>query len=471
MIFPVCVIGAGLAGSEAAYQLAKRGIAVALVEMRPKKMTPAHQTGLAAELVCSNSLRSDDPHNAVGLLKREMELLGSLVIRAAREARVPAGSALAVDRDRFSGAITRGLKELPLISWFENETVDLQSDENGVVVQMDSGQKIRARRALIASGPLTSDSLGQWIKKTTGEAFLYFYDSIAPIVEAESIDLGIAFKASRYQSATRTEGDYINCPMTRAEYENFVEAIARAELAEVHDFDRAKFFEGCLPIEEMVRRGPQTLAFGPMKPVGLVNPHRSTGKPHAVVQLRQDNLHASLYNMVGFQTRMKWPEQGRIFRMIPGLAEAEFVRFGSMHRNTYLCSPVLLNGSFELKQFPGVHLAGQITGCEGYVESAAVGLFCGCLLASLSREEEAQSPPPPTTALGALVHHILKADPDNFQPMNVNFGLFAPLEGKIKKKEKKELFVSRALTDMQAWADHFKKVFACNRETSLLPLF
>ena len=452
MIFPVCVIGAGLAGSEAAYQLAKRGIAVALVEMRPKKMTPAHQTGLAAELVCSNSLRSDDPHNAVGLLKREMELLDSLVIRAARETCVPAGSALAVDRSRFSRSITSALKEFPLISWFEDEAVDLASGEKGIVVHLESGQKIGARRVLIASGPLTSDPLGQCIKQSTGEAFLYFYDSIAPIVEASSIKMNIAFRASRYGRGDVTDGDYLNCPMTREEYENFVEAIAQAKLAEVHDFDRAQFFEGCLPIEEMVRRGPETLAFGPMKPVGLVNPHRPDEKPYAVVQLRQDNLHASLYNMVGFQTRMKWPEQSRIFRMIPGLKEAEFVRFGSMHRNTYVCSPAVLNECFELRQFPGVHLAGQITGCEGYVESAAIGLHVGYLLSSVEYGKLPYSTPPPTTALGALIHHILHADPRDFQPMNVNFGLFAPLEGKIRKTEKKELFVSRAFGDIRAWA-------------------
>lgn len=449
--YPVCVIGAGLAGSECAFQLARQGIDVALVEMRPKKMSPAHHTDLAAEMVCSNSLRSNDVHNAVGLIKEEMAALDSLIIKAAHEAHVPAGSALAVDRTVFSQFITAELKKFPNLTWILEEVMGLAREGEFLVVKFSNGESLLCSRCVIATGPLTSDSLAQWIREKTENESLYFYDSIAPIVEADSIDMTKAFKASRYDKGDADEGDYINCALDRKQYDDFIAAIAAAELVEVHDFDKAQFFEGCLPIEEMVRRGPQTLSYGPMKPVGLKNPHAPDLLAAAVVQLRQDNQHASLYNMVGFQTRMKWGEQKRIFRTIPGLENAEFVRFGSMHRNTYLCSPVLLGDGLELKNFPGLHFAGQITGCEGYVESAAVGLFVGRHVASQLKTGKDLSTPPATTSLGALIHHILHADPKNYQPMNVNFGLFTALETRFPKKDKKVHLVVRAREDLKQW--------------------
>jgi len=495
-IFPVCIIGAGLAGSECAWQLAKRGIEVALVEMRPKKSTPAHQTDKPAELVCSNSLRSSDINNAVGLLKEEMASLDSLIIKAAYKARVPAGSALAVDRDLFSDFILKELKALKNVHFINEVVVDIERDEgrrargegcNHIIkIMFESGESLYCQSCVIATGPLTDEKLAEWILKTTNQEYLYFYDSIAPIVEFDSIDMTKAFKANRYnkgQDDGNGEGDYINCPMTKDEFENFINAIERAELAEVHDFDKAQFFEGCLPIEEMVRRGRETLRFGPMKPVGLYHQknseqeleisrtseleknensssqvHKLTSsliKHHAVVQLRQDNLHASLFNMVGFQTRMKWGEQKKIFRMIPGLENAEFVRMGAMHRNTYICSPALLDSGMELKKLQGVHFAGQITGCEGYVESAAVGLYVGLSLKDIvgARHAMPLPMPPQTTALGALIHHILHADPTDYQPMNINFGLFFPLEGKFRKRERKVQMVKRASEDFREWID------------------
>jgi len=487
-IFPICIIGAGLAGSECAWQLAKRGIEVALVEMRPKKSTPAHQTGKPAELVCSNSLRSSDINNAVGLLKEEMASLDSLIIKAAHKARVPAGSALAVDRDVFSEFVSKELHSLPNVHFINEVVVDISKDrgqetgnggqrnENLLTVHFESGDSIRCQSCVIATGPLTDEKLAEWILKTTNQEYLYFYDSIAPIVEFDSIDMTKAFKANRYnkgQGEGNSEGDYINCPMTKDEFENFIDEIERAELAEVHDFDKAQFFEGCLPIEEMVRRGRETLRFGPMKPVGLfdqgtgnreqgtVDSGRKThDKFHAVVQLRQDNLHASLFNMVGFQTRMKWGEQKRILRMIPGLENAEFVRMGAMHRNTYICSPALLDSGMELKKLQGVHFAGQITGCEGYVESAAVGQYVGlCLSKDLDQRTQSIEPlrmPPQTTALGALIHHILHADPTDYQPMNINFGLFVPLDGKFRKREMKIQMVKRASEDFREWIHGFE---------------
>lgn len=449
--FPVIVIGSGLAGSECAWQLAKRGIPVTLIEMRPQKMTPAHATGNPAELVCSNSLRSNDLFNAVGLLKEEMSCLDSLIIRAAHVAKVPAGSALAVDREVFSKTVEASLRSMPLIEWRQGEVVELVKNENAVAAILQNGEHLAGSHVVLATGPLTADQLSKWIAAQTGQEQLYFYDSIAPIVDRDSIDMTIAFKGSRYEKGEDQAGDYLNCPMNEAQYENFLSAVQAAELAEVHDFDRAQFFEGCLPIEVMAARGIDTLRFGPMKPVGLVNPQRPEERPHAVVQLRQDNLHATLYNMVGFQTRMKWGEQKRIFRMIPGLEKAEFVRLGSMHRNTYLCSPRVLSEGMELKSLAGVNFAGQITGCEGYVESAAVGLYVGLFLARQILQKSHLLSPPPTTALGALVRHILKAEPEHYQPMNINFGLFDALPESRKKSERKAQMVGRAFADFREW--------------------
>lgn len=443
-IYDVCVIGAGLAGSECAYQLASFSLNVAVVEMRPVKMTPAHHTSQPAELVCSNSLRSQDPLNAVGLLKEEMHQLGSLIMRAAYHAKVPAGSALAVDREIFSNFVKNELSQKTNISFLTEEVLSLEHEKEFMRVVFASGNSILARRCVISSGPLTSDALASWISKQTQQDYLYFYDSIAPIVQADSIDMTKAFLGSRYQKGDEEEGDYINCPLTEEQYQNFIQNIKQAELIAVKDFDKAQFFEGCLPIEEMVRRGDKTLQFGPLKPVGLVNPHEPDVQYAAVIQLRQDNKHASLYNMVGFQTRMKWPEQKRIFTQIPGLENAEFIRFGSMHRNTYICSPLLLNSAFELQNFSGVHFAGQITGCEGYVESAAVGQFVGLTLASFFKTGSFLKVFSACTAWGALLNHILQADPKNYQPMNVNFGLFEALQEKCRKKDRKEKIVKRA---------------------------
>lgn len=448
----VIVIGAGLAGSECAYQLAKRGLSVALIEMRPKKTTPAHQTDRAAEMVCSNSLRSNDVFNAVGLLKHEMSALDSLIIRAAYKSRVPAGSALAVDRDSFSACVTAALESMPAICRIADEVTAITHAKDGLMITTAASGTFKGRHCVIATGPLTSQSLARWILEHTRQEHLYFYDSIAPIVEADSIDTRLAFKAARYDKGDDADGDYFNCPMTAEQYYQFITAIGQAQLVEVHDFDQARFFEGCLPIEEMVRRGHDTLRFGPMKAVGLRAPDWFKGRLYAVVQLRQDNLHGSLYNMVGFQTRMKWPEQKRIFRMVPGLENAAFVRMGAMHRNTYICSPTLLDNGMELKTLSGVHFAGQITGCEGYVESAAIGLFVGLHLARLLIQKPLLQAPPQTTALGALIHHILHADPDHYQPMNINFGLLAPLEETDSRKfEKRSQWVRRAVADFQKW--------------------
>jgi len=455
--YPVCIIGAGLAGSECAWQLAKRGIQVCLVEMRPKKTSPAHQSDMAAELVCSNSFRGSDSKNAVGLLKEEMAALDSLIIKAALETKVPAGGALAVDRERFSTFVTNQLHSLNQITFVNDTVIGFEKSQHLIQVLLESGQSINCEQAVIATGPLTDDTLATWIQEKTGKEHLYFYDAIAPIIEKESIDMRVAFRANRYggiedtktrkNEDTKVEGDYINCPMDKDEYYRFITEIKNAELAPVHEFDKACFFDGCLPIEEMVRRGDETLRYGPLKPVGLWkqkmmhdeirvagsqgrgiqdtssrNEERGTKNDlYAVVQLRQDNLHDTLYNMVGFQTRMRHGDQKRIIRMIPGLADAKFLRLGSMHRNTFISSPILLNESFELKTFPNLHFAGQIAGCEGYVESAAIGLYVGLSQVGVQM-------PPQTTALGALVHHVLHADPEHFQPMNVNFGLFAPFE-------------------------------------------
>lgn len=448
----VCVIGMGLAGSECAYQLLTRGIAVTLIDMRPKKLSPAHHTDQAAELVCSNSLRSSDVGNAVGLLKEEMANLNSVVIRSAYQSRVPAGSALAVDREEFSKRISEQLHSFDHFTKIEDVVVGFTKTVDGsITVQLENLPELLCQYCIVATGPLTEDQLAQWILKQTDRQSLYFYDSIAPIVNRDSIDMSKAFKQSRYDKDQSDDGDYINCPMNKEEYERFIDSIIAAELAPVHDFDKAQFFEGCLPIEEMVRRGRETLLFGPLKPVGLTNPNQPDQRLHAVVQLRQDNLHASLYNMVGFQTRLKWGEQTRIFRMIPGLENAEFFRMGSMHRNTYICSPELLGDGLELKSFPGLFFAGQITGCEGYVESAAVGLFVGLNLAARLKTGENLTAPPSTTAFGALIRHILKADPEHYQPMNINWGLFDDLEVRARKFDKKVAQLKRAVFDFRCW--------------------
>lgn len=451
-VYPVCIVGSGLAGSECAWQLLKRGFEIAMIEMRPARMSPAHHTAKPAELVCSNSLRSNDIANAVGLLKEEMASLDSVVIRSAYKSRVPAGSALAVDRDVFSDFISEALGSYKNLAKIQDVVVAINKSQDIIDVVLESGESVFCSHVVVATGPLTDEKLATWISNLTGEDSLYFYDSIAPIVEFDSIDMKRAFRGNRYGKGDDNEGDYINCPLSQEQYERFIDEINNAELTPVHDFDKAQFFDGCLPIEEMVRRGRETLRFGPMKPVGF-NEVTET-PPHAIVQLRQDNVHGTLYNMVGFQTRMKWGEQKRIFKMIPGLENAEFVRLGAMHRNTYLCSPRQLGEGLESNRFAGLYFAGQITGCEGYVESAATGMYVGIYLSKKLCLKNLPLPPQ-ETALGALVHHILRGSPENYQPMNVNFGLFSPLEQRVKKFDKKMEIVKRAVRNFREWCyDH-----------------
>ncbi len=435
---PVHIIGGGLAGSEAAWQLAQAGVPCVIHEMRPLRETPAHKTDGLAELVCSNSFRSDDPQSsAVGLLHEEMRRANSLVMAAGDESRVPAGSALAVDRDAFSAQVTARLEAHPHVT-IERDIVDgLPSADWDSVI--------------IATGPLTSDGLSATIREMTGEDSLAFFDAIAPIVYRETIDFGIAWFQSRYDKG---EGkDYINCPMDEAQYAALIQALLDGEKTDFKDWEReTPYFEGCMPIEVMAERGPETLRFGPMKPVGLTDP-RTGARPHAVVQLRQDNRLGTLFNMVGFQTKLKYGEQARVFRMIPGLENAQFARLGGLHRNTFINSPRLLDGGLRLKADPRLRFAGQITGVEGYVESAAIGLLAGRFAAAekLGRQ---QTPPPPTTAFGALLGHITgNADPETFQPMNANFGLFPPLETRIRKRERKAAYARRALADVDRWLE------------------
>ncbi|CAM4313359.1 MAG: methylenetetrahydrofolate--tRNA-(uracil(54)-C(5))-methyltransferase (FADH(2)-oxidizing) TrmFO [Paenibacillus macerans] len=425
----VTVIGAGLAGSEAAWQIASRGVPVVLYEMRPVVKTPAHHTDKFAELVCSNSLRANGLTNAVGVLKEEMRLLNSLVLGAADRNAVPAGGALAVDRDGFSGEITRTLREHPLIEVVNEEIRELPQE--GIVV--------------IATGPLTSPALSEQIKRLTGEDYFYFYDAAAPIVEKDSIDMGKVYLASRYDKG---EAAYLNCPMTEEEFDAFYEALISAEVAQLKEFEKEVYFEGCMPIEVMMRRGKQTALFGPMKPVGLVNPHTGT-LPYAVVQLRQDNAAGTLYNLVGFQTHLKWGEQKRVFSMIPGLENAEFVRYGVMHRNTFINSPKLLDPTYQLKARPTLFFAGQMTGVEGYVESAASGLIAGINAARAASGAEGIVFPADTT-LGSMARYITTADFEHFQPMNANFGLFPKLDTRYRKKaEKNEALAQRALQSLR----------------------
>lgn len=427
----VNIIGAGLAGCECAFQLARRGIPVRLYEMKPKKMTPAHTSELFAELVCSNSLRSDRICNAAGLLKGEMRLLGSLIMQAADKTRVAAGGALAVDRNAFSALITNEIRNQELIEIYSEEVENLSAFEDEIVI--------------VASGPLTSDALSHSIMQETGETYLYFYDAAAPIVSAESIDMTEAFFASRYDRGS----DYINCPMTREEYEVFYHALISAECAQLRGFENEKVFEGCMPVETMAARGHDTLLFGPLKPKGLIDP--KTGKePFAVVQLRRENEEGNMYNLVGFQTHLKFPEQRKVFGLIPALRNAEFLRYGVMHRNTFLNAPHLLDRYYRLRKNTKIRFAGQITGVEGYVESTSSGLLVGIFTAC----EYFGKPLPEfkdDTASGALCAHVSGAYAGNFQPMNINFGIMQPLGRKIKDKEEKNTQIAnRALEKIKA---------------------
>ena len=421
----VIVIGAGLAGSEAAWQLAKRGVNVDLYEMRPKKMTPAHKTQNFAELVCSNSLRANNITNAVGLLKEEMRRLDSLIIKCADATQVPAGGALAVDRDKFSEMITETIKNHPNINVIEEEITQIPKGDIPVVV---------------ATGPLTSDALSQDIRTYTKQEGLYFYDAAAPIIEKDSIDMNKVYLKSRYDKG---EAAYLNCPMTKDEFFNFYNALITAEAAPLKEFEKEIYFEGCMPFEEMAKRGEKTLLFGPMKPVGLEDP-KTDKRPYAVVQLRQDNSEGTLYNIVGFQTHLKWGEQKRIINMIPGLENANIVRYGVMHRNTYLNSPQLLEKTYKLKEEKNIYFAGQMTGVEGYVESAASGIVAA--LNALYNQEDKQIIFPTETMIGAMANYIVDNTNKNFQPMNANFGIIKPLPERIKdKKEKYERYANRSL--------------------------
>lgn len=432
---PVHVIGAGLAGSECAFQLAARGIPVVLHEMRPERMTPAHSTGRFAELVCTNSLRSDDPEHAAGLLKREMESFGSLVIGAARASAVPGGAALVVDRDRFSARITATLERMPTVTIERHEVTELPDGD-----------------VVVATGPLTSPDLTERIQELLGSRHLYFYDSIAPIVEADSLDTSRMFWASRYGKG---EGDdYLNVPLTRDEYLAFHQQLVTAEVIELHDFERNLFFEGCLPIEEMARRGVDVLPHGPMKPAGLTAPDGT--QPHAVLQLRQENLSRSQLNMVGFQTRMKWSEQRRVFRTLPGFADAKFARFGQVHRNTFINAPQHLDEFYRLRKEPRIRLAGQITGVEGYLESAAAGLVVGLYIALERHTESAFEPLPTTTALGALARHLTQSDPRHFQPSNIQYGLFSELNMRLPRRKRRAAYAERARGDLATWRRKFE---------------
>ena len=451
----ITIVGGGLAGSEAAWQAASRGVRVVLHEMRPVKPTAVHKTDGLAELVCSNSFRGDKLDNAVGLLKEEMRRLGSLVMRAADEARVPAGAALAVDRDLFSSRVTEAIASHPLISIRREEITTIPSGADGPVI--------------LATGPLTSDALSAEIAALVGSTHLYFYDAISPIVSGESIDRSKVFRASRWGRSLGVrpvacgvddgEGDYLNCPFTKDEYERFYEALMSAEKAGVHEFDQPKFFEGCLPIEVMAARGVDTLRFGPMKPVGLPDP-RTGRDAYAIVQLRQDNIAGDHFSLVGFQTQMKWGEQARVLKMIPGLETAEFVRFGMIHRNTYVNAPSVLRETWQTRMRDDLFFAGQMSGVEGYVESAASGLIAGRNAAALLLGE-APSTPPRTTAIGALAYYASHADPKHYVPSNIAFGLIPPLEQRVKSKKDRNVAISeRALKDLDTWSESTSKPFS-----------
>lgn len=448
---PITVVGAGLAGSEAAWQLASRDVPVRLYDMKPERLSPAHASEDFAELVCSNSLRANTLGNAVGLLKEEMRRLGSLIIRIADETAVPAGKALAVDRIRFSRGITEAIEAHPRIEIVRECVTRIPSE----------------RPVILATGPLTDSQLAEDLGRVLGEEYLYFYDAISPTIYKDSIDESVVFRASRYDTGDEEAGDYLNVPLSRQEYEAFVDELLEAETVPLHAFEEAMYFEGCLPIEEMARRGRDTLAFGPMKPVGLVDPRTGT-RPHAVVQLRQEDRAGTLWNLVGCQTKLRVGEQKRLFRMLPGLGDAIFARFGSIHRNTYVNAPTQLDERLQLKSCPGVYLAGQMAGVEGYVESAALGYLVGTGVAHsvLGLPYEA---PPAATAHGALLRHLQNADAKHFQPMNVNYGLFPALDKdvlrpknptsgrrkKIPKREKNEKLAARALDQL---ADYRQRV-------------
>jgi methylenetetrahydrofolate--tRNA-(uracil-5-)-methyltransferase len=425
----VRIVGGGLAGSEAAYQLARRGVTVELFEMRPECTTEAHSTGYFGELVCSNSFRSNSLTAPAGVLKEEMRRLDSLVIRTAEENRVPAGSALAVDRELFARSLTQAVERLRHVRVIRQEI-----------------QEIPDGKVILATGPLTSQGLSRQLSRLLGEEHLYFYDAISPIVTAESISAMIAFRASRYG---RDGDDYLNLPMSREEYYRFVDALLAAEKVPTHSFERFVPFEGCMPIEAMADRGRETLAFGPMRAVGLIDP-RTGRQPYAVVQLRPENRERTLYNLVGFQTKMTYPAQRRVFGMIPGLEQAEFVRLGSLHRNTFINSPLHLRPTLQWRRRPTLFLAGQMIGVEGYIESAATGILAGINSARLVAKEE-PIVPPATTMVGALLRYITDSERKGFQPMNVNFGLLPSLSGKFPAKTKKEMLARRALADMDAW--------------------
>ncbi|WP_456386674.1 methylenetetrahydrofolate--tRNA-(uracil(54)-C(5))-methyltransferase (FADH(2)-oxidizing) TrmFO [Desulfolithobacter sp.] len=428
----IIVVGGGLAGCEASWQAARHGVRVTLYEMKPHRFSPAHESEFLGELVCSNSLRSNARDSAVGLLKEEMRRLSSLIMRAAEATAVPAGKALAVDREKFAAFISREMEESELITVVREEVVDIPSSGSTPVV--------------LATGPLTSESLTEKLIRLTGERHLAFYDAIAPIVTAESLNMDIIYRKSRWEDGP---GDYLNCPMDREQYLHFIGLLAEAETVPLKSFEQTKYFEGCLPIEVMLSRGEDTLRFGPMKPVGLENP-RTGETPYAVVQLRAENLDQTMYNLVGFQTKLTWPEQKRVFRTIPGLEQAEFVRLGSIHRNTFICAPALLDGTLQMKKRPGLFLAGQLSGVEGYVESAAMGLVAGINAARLSRGLELLVPPE-VSAHGALIRHLTLSDPNHFQPSNVNFGLFPPLGRKIRKRERGALRARLALEALREW--------------------
>jgi methylenetetrahydrofolate--tRNA-(uracil-5-)-methyltransferase len=469
----ITVVGGGLAGSEAAWQAASRGVPVTLCEMRPVKPTAVHKTDGLAELVCSNSFRGDKLDNAVGLLKEEMRRLGSLVMRSADEARVPAGAALAVDRDVFSSRVTEAIASHPLISIRRGEVTSIPSSGDGPVI--------------LATGPLTSDALSAEIAALVGSTHLYFYDAISPIVSGESLDMSKVYRASRWGRSLSGsgkngdnrhfsrkmavvpfspacgiddgQGDYLNCPFTKEEYDTFYAALMAAEKAALHAFDQPKFFEGCLPIEVMAARGVDTLRFGPMKPVGLPDP-RTGREPYAVVQLRQDNIAGDHFSLVGFQTQMKWGEQARVLKLVPGLEHAEFVRFGMIHRNTYVNAPTVLRETWQTRMRDDVFFAGQMSGVEGYVESAASGLIAGRNAAALALGAE-PSAPPRTTAIGALGYYASHADPKHYVPSNIAFGLIPPLEQRVKKKQDRNVAISeRALADLATWLENTSKPFS-----------
>ena len=433
MTAPVVVVGGGLAGSECAFQLASRGRPVVLYEMRPQRSTPAHAGSDLAELVCSNSLRSDDPHHAAGLLKREMERFDSLIIAAARRNAVPAGGALAVDRAAFAADITEAIESHPDIELRREELTTLPAAREGDCV--------------IATGPLTSEALEQQIEALIGSDHLYFYDAIAPIVTGDSLDHDRLFRASRYGKGG---DDYLNCPLDETEYRSFHRELLEAATIELREFERPLFFEGCLPIEELARRGEDTLRFGPMKPVGLKTP--AGNRPHAVVQLRQEDLARSQYNLVGFQSRMTWPEQRRVLRTLPGLERARFVRYGQVHRNTFINAPLHLDRWYRFARQPHLRLAGQLTGVEGYLESAATGLVVALYL-TLQAGDRQPPPLPDTTALGALARHLTESNPRRYQPTNINYGLLDPLRERVPRRDRRAAYVARAQRALNAWLD------------------